>query len=74
VLYEKPHFEGRIIALEEGNVNLENVWAEPGPETEAQSSPPMLIGSIRLAVRVSALINYHYLTLPIYFVSTSHRI
>ncbi|XP_072217758.1 uncharacterized protein [Leuresthes tenuis] len=51
VLYEKPHFEGRIIALEEGNVNLENVWAEPGPETEAQNSPPMLIGSIRLAVR-----------------------
>ncbi|KAM4521846.1 uncharacterized protein PAE49_001801 isoform 2-T2 [Odontesthes bonariensis] len=51
VLYEKPHFEGRMIALEEGNINLENVWAEPGPETEAQNSPPMLIGSIRLAVR-----------------------
>ncbi|KAM9703938.1 uncharacterized protein ACNS7B_002453 isoform 1-T1 [Menidia menidia] len=51
VLYEKPGFQGRLIALEEGNVDLENMWAEPVLEPEAQNSPPMLIGSIRLAVR-----------------------
>ncbi|XP_041832601.1 beta/gamma crystallin domain-containing protein 1-like isoform X2 [Melanotaenia boesemani] len=51
VLYEKPDFQGRIIALEEGGIDLENVWAEPGPETDPHNSPPMQIGSIRLAVR-----------------------
>ncbi|XP_070705111.1 beta/gamma crystallin domain-containing protein 1-like [Pempheris klunzingeri] len=50
VLYEKPGFQGRSIALEEGAIELTNVWAEPGPETEPHSSPPMLIGSARLAV------------------------
>ncbi|KAF1376712.1 hypothetical protein PFLUV_G00214320 [Perca fluviatilis] len=50
VLYEKPDFQGRSIALEEGGIELTNVWAEPGLETEPQNNPPMLIGSIRLAV------------------------
>nr|XP_046228507.1 beta/gamma crystallin domain-containing protein 1-like isoform X2 [Scatophagus argus] len=45
VLYEKPDFQGRPVALEEGGTELTNMWAEPGLETE-----PMLIGSIRLAV------------------------
>ncbi|XP_031734239.1 beta/gamma crystallin domain-containing protein 1 isoform X3 [Anarrhichthys ocellatus] len=50
VIYEKPDFQGRSIALEEGGTELANMWAEPGPETEPQNNPPMLIGSIRLAV------------------------
>ncbi|XP_029352764.1 beta/gamma crystallin domain-containing protein 1-like isoform X2 [Echeneis naucrates] len=45
VLYEKPNFQGRLIALEEGGIELTNMWAEPGLETK-----PMVIGSIRLAV------------------------
>ncbi|CAM4561169.1 unnamed protein product [Leuciscus chuanchicus] len=48
ILYEKPGFEGRCIALEEEIVNeLPNQWAEEGEET----SVPMVIGSIRLAIR-----------------------
>ncbi|XP_073348556.1 uncharacterized protein [Pagrus major] len=60
VLYEKPDFQGRTIALEEGGIELTNVWAEPehepgpgpglGPETEPHSNTPMVIGSIRHAV------------------------
>ncbi|XP_054910182.1 uncharacterized protein LOC129375251 isoform X2 [Poeciliopsis prolifica] len=51
ILYEKPGFQGRTIALEEGgtDLDLENMWAEP--QTEPQNSPPIVIGSIRLAVR-----------------------
>lgn len=54
MLYEKPDFQGRTIALEEGVIELNNVWAEDGAETEPQSGSPMQIGSIRLAVWVSA--------------------
>ncbi|XP_034436675.1 beta/gamma crystallin domain-containing protein 1-like [Hippoglossus hippoglossus] len=50
VLYEKPDFQGRTIALEEGGIELTNMWAEPASETEPQNLPPMLIGSVRLAV------------------------
>uniref|UniRef100_A0A8C6U3R5 Beta/gamma crystallin 'Greek key' domain-containing protein n=1 Tax=Neogobius melanostomus TaxID=47308 RepID=A0A8C6U3R5_9GOBI len=50
VLYEKPGFQGRTIALEEGSLELTNVWAEPGPDPEVPSDTPMQIGSIRLAV------------------------
>ncbi|XP_056150231.1 beta/gamma crystallin domain-containing protein 1-like [Lampris incognitus] len=60
VLYEKPGFQGRSIALEEGCIELANVWAEPeeawarpgaGPtETQPHVDPPLTIGSIRLAV------------------------
>uniref|UniRef100_A0A8C9XK72 Beta/gamma crystallin 'Greek key' domain-containing protein n=1 Tax=Sander lucioperca TaxID=283035 RepID=A0A8C9XK72_SANLU len=39
VLYEKPDFQGRSIALEEGGIELTNVWAEPGLETEPQNNP-----------------------------------
>lgn len=54
VLYEKPDFQGRSIALEEGGTELTNEWAESGLETEPHNNLPMLIGSIRLAVSVSA--------------------
>lgn len=53
VLYEKPDFQGRTIALEEGGIELDNMWAESGAETEPRDTPPMLIGSIRLAVWVN---------------------
>ncbi|KAI1895040.1 hypothetical protein AGOR_G00102170 [Albula goreensis] len=46
ILYEKPGFCGRRVALEEGGIELGNMWAEP---TAPQA--PMVIGSIRLAVR-----------------------
>uniref|UniRef100_A0A3P8X1G1 Beta/gamma crystallin 'Greek key' domain-containing protein n=1 Tax=Cynoglossus semilaevis TaxID=244447 RepID=A0A3P8X1G1_CYNSE len=50
VLYEKPDFQGRCIALEEGGIELDNMWAEVDMETEPQNLPPMQIGSIRHAV------------------------
>ncbi|XP_072314421.1 uncharacterized protein [Eucyclogobius newberryi] len=58
VLYEKPGFQGRTIALEEGTLELTNVWAQPGPELgldpglepQGLSATPVQIGSIRLAV------------------------
>ncbi|MCI4382280.1 hypothetical protein PGIGA_G00013100, partial [Pangasianodon gigas] len=57
LLYEKPGFQGRIIALEEGPTELVNEWAEPEPNQEVGPdgipipTTPMVIGSIRLAVR-----------------------
>ncbi|XP_037342345.2 uncharacterized protein crybg1a isoform X2 [Pungitius pungitius] len=58
LLYEKPGFRGRIIALEEGPMeHIVNMWAEEGapttPDEAGQPIPtaPMVIGSIRLAVR-----------------------
>lgn len=53
VLYEKPDFQGRTIALEEGGIELNNVWAESSAETEPQNDSQMVIGSIRLAVWVN---------------------
>ena len=59
LLYEKPGFQGRIIALEEGPMeHIVNMWAEEGTPTTLDSmgepvpTAPMVIGSIRLAVRV----------------------
>ncbi|KAM4723446.1 uncharacterized protein crybg1a [Anableps anableps] len=58
LLYEKPGFQGRILALEEGPMEqLVNMWAEEGtPETLNELGLPvptaaMVIGSLRLAVR-----------------------
>ncbi|XP_076848228.1 uncharacterized protein crybg1a isoform X2 [Brachyhypopomus gauderio] len=57
VLYEKPGFQGRSIALEEGPTEVANEWAEidPGQEVGPNGMPlptkPMVIGSIRLSVR-----------------------
>ncbi|XP_041716907.1 beta/gamma crystallin domain-containing protein 1 isoform X2 [Coregonus clupeaformis] len=51
VLYERPGFEGRLIALEEGPIELTNVWADAGPPgSHPHVDPPIVIGSIRLAV------------------------
>uniref|UniRef100_A0A3Q0QPA3 Beta/gamma crystallin 'Greek key' domain-containing protein n=1 Tax=Amphilophus citrinellus TaxID=61819 RepID=A0A3Q0QPA3_AMPCI len=58
LLYEKPGFQGRVIALEEGPTDrIVNMWAEEEiPATldemgEPIPTAPMVIGSIRLAVR-----------------------
>ncbi|XP_067222718.1 serine-rich adhesin for platelets isoform X2 [Chanodichthys erythropterus] len=57
LLYEKPGFQGRSIALEEGPVDLANEWAETEPSGEVGPNglplptTPMVIGSIRLALR-----------------------
>ncbi|XP_047466880.1 beta/gamma crystallin domain-containing protein 1-like isoform X2 [Mugil cephalus] len=58
LLYEKPGFQGRVIALEEGpSEHIVNMWAEEGTTTTLDSmgqpipTEPMIIGSIRLAVR-----------------------
>lgn len=60
LLFEKPGFQGRIIALEEGPTDhIVNMWAEEGSPTTLDQmdqpvpTAPMVIGSIRLAVRVS---------------------
>ncbi|KAM8833453.1 uncharacterized protein ACB058_017383 isoform 2-T2 [Synchiropus picturatus] len=57
LLYEKPGFQGRVIALEEGPTeHMENMWAEEvAPSTPDQmgqpAKSPMVIGCLRLAVR-----------------------
>lgn len=55
MLYEKPDFQGRTIALEEGGIELSNMWGEPGSTGEPHPNPPMVIGSIRHVVWVSVL-------------------
>lgn len=61
LLYEKPGFQGRTIALEEGPTDhIVNVWAEEETPTtldqmgEPVPTTPLVIGSIRLAVQVSS--------------------
>uniref|UniRef100_A0A3B4VC31 Crystallin beta-gamma domain containing 1a n=1 Tax=Seriola dumerili TaxID=41447 RepID=A0A3B4VC31_SERDU len=58
LLYEKPGFQGRIIALEEGPTEqIVNIWADEGAPTTLDQTgqpvpaAPMVIGSLRLAVR-----------------------
>ncbi|XP_038584262.1 uncharacterized protein crybg1a isoform X3 [Micropterus salmoides] len=58
LLYEKPGFQGRVIALEEGPTeHIVNMWAEEETPTtldqKGQPVPtaPVVIGSLRLAVR-----------------------
>ncbi|XP_060938951.1 titin homolog [Limanda limanda] len=58
LLYEKPGFKGRVIALEEGpSEQIVNIWADQDTPTtldqNGQPVPtaPMVIGSLRLAVR-----------------------
>ncbi|KAK5603612.1 hypothetical protein CRENBAI_003762 [Crenichthys baileyi] len=58
LLYEKPGFQGRILALEEGPMEqIVNMWEEEeAPETlnklgQPVPTAPMVVGSLRLAVR-----------------------
>ncbi|XP_056436675.1 beta/gamma crystallin domain-containing protein 1-like isoform X2 [Gadus chalcogrammus] len=50
ILYESPGFRGRCVALEEGGLDLSNVWAPPDTGATPHKDAAMLIGSIRLAV------------------------
>lgn len=55
ILYEKPNFEGHTIPLEEGELELSGLWGLEdvleGNE-EAESTKPVVIGSIRHVVQV----------------------
>lgn len=53
LLYELPGFQGQLIALEEGSIEQQNLWAGLEPPGLAMPTSPKKIGSIRLAVRVS---------------------
>ncbi|XP_042201126.1 beta/gamma crystallin domain-containing protein 1-like [Callorhinchus milii] len=53
-LYQKPDFEGAKILLEEGAVELANIWGEEIAEDNNEEGPtviPTVIGSIRRAVK-----------------------
>lgn len=71
LLYEKPGFQGRSIALEEGPAEIANEWAETepngemGPNSLPLLTTPMVIGSIRLALRVSQNRESHGSTLDL---------
>ncbi|MGH0131939.1 UNVERIFIED_CONTAM: hypothetical protein FKN15_015741 [Acipenser sinensis] len=57
IFYEKPHFQGQSVALEEGQTELVNVWNEVAceenvaGERKLDPAAPMVIGSIKLAVK-----------------------
>ncbi|XP_018587374.2 beta/gamma crystallin domain-containing protein 1 isoform X2 [Scleropages formosus] len=63
LLYEKPCFQGRSIALEEGQMELVNVWAEVEPG-QTVPSIPMVIGSIRLVIQDYSLSQIDLFTEP----------
>lgn len=74
LLYELPGFQGRTVALEEGPIELQNMWVEPEPPGLAMPTSPMKIGSIRLAVRVSdsRLACKHLRMQPANLITVSH--
>ncbi|XP_008939233.1 PREDICTED: absent in melanoma 1 protein [Merops nubicus] len=53
ILYEKPNFEGPSIPLEEGELELPDIWGSGTSEeqNECQSTKPAVIGSIRHVVK-----------------------
>lgn len=52
ILYEKANFEGHSLALEEGELELSNLWGtEDILDEEAESDKPVVIGSIRHVVQ-----------------------
>ncbi|KAM5256520.1 beta/gamma crystallin domain-containing protein 1 [Ctenodactylus gundi] len=54
ILYEKPHFEGPSIPLEEGELELSGLWGAEGPgeeSDETQPEQPVVIGSMRHVVQ-----------------------
>ncbi|NXX02096.1 CRBG1 protein, partial [Larus smithsonianus] len=55
VLYEKPNFEGPSIPLEEGELELPDIWGADTSEeqNECKSLKPAVIGSIRHVVKAS---------------------
>ncbi|NXK08402.1 CRBG1 protein, partial [Herpetotheres cachinnans] len=55
ILYEKPNFEGPSIPLEEGELELPDIWGAGTSEeqNECRSLKPAVIGSIRHVVKAS---------------------
>nr|XP_032639485.1 beta/gamma crystallin domain-containing protein 1 isoform X2 [Chelonoidis abingdonii] len=53
ILYEKPNFEGPSFPLEEGELELTNIWSENTSEEkdEYNSAKPAVIGSIKHVVK-----------------------
>ncbi|NXG31273.1 CRBG1 protein, partial [Dromaius novaehollandiae] len=58
ILYEKPNFEGPSIPLEEGELQLTDIWGAGTSEEqyECRSLKPAVIGSIRHVVKASNII------------------
>ncbi|NWW53095.1 CRBG1 protein, partial [Pedionomus torquatus] len=57
ILYEKPNFEGPSIPLEEGELELPDIWGAGASEeqNESKSRKPAVIGSIRHVVKASKI-------------------
>uniref|UniRef100_A0A8U8BFZ7 Uncharacterized protein n=1 Tax=Geospiza parvula TaxID=87175 RepID=A0A8U8BFZ7_GEOPR len=55
ILYEKPNFEGPSIPLEEGELELTDIWGAGASEEQSDctSQKPAVIGSIRHVVKAS---------------------
>uniref|UniRef100_A0A674GIP0 Crystallin beta-gamma domain containing 1 n=1 Tax=Taeniopygia guttata TaxID=59729 RepID=A0A674GIP0_TAEGU len=53
ILYEKPNFEGPSIPLEEGELELTDIWGAGASEeqSDCKSQKPAVIGSIRHVVK-----------------------
>ncbi|XP_075718340.1 beta/gamma crystallin domain-containing protein 1 [Rhinoderma darwinii] len=49
ILYELPAFEGRTIALEEGDIEVTNPWGDESQDENSRS--PVTIGSLRHVVK-----------------------
>uniref|UniRef100_A0A803VDR4 Crystallin beta-gamma domain containing 1 n=1 Tax=Ficedula albicollis TaxID=59894 RepID=A0A803VDR4_FICAL len=61
ILYEKPNFEGPSIPLEEGELELTDIWgAGPSEEqSDCKSQEPAVIGSIRHVVKASSIMMFY---------------
>ncbi|XP_015272127.1 PREDICTED: absent in melanoma 1 protein-like [Gekko japonicus] len=66
ILYEKPNFEGSSIPLEEGELELTNIWGEQpfDDKDECKSPEPVVIGSIRHVVKDYRLCRIDLFTEP----------
>lgn len=55
ILYERPNFEGPSIPLEEGELELTDIWGAGTSEeqSDCKSQKPAVIGSIRHVVKAS---------------------
>ncbi|NWX86746.1 CRBG1 protein, partial [Nothoprocta ornata] len=62
ILYEKPNFEGPSIPLEEGELELTDIWGPGSSEEqhECKSQKPTVIGSIRHVVIMAIFIFQDY--------------
>ncbi|NXA45367.1 CRBG1 protein, partial [Nothocercus julius] len=62
ILYEKPNFEGPSIPLEEGELELTDIWGAGTSEEqyEGKSQKPAVIGSIRHVVIMAVFIFQDY--------------